>query len=172
ERGDHVLDERELIAGEALLLLAPEVPCERIGVTGDVRLVRDAKRHFARAAARPRRRAHFSPRVAAYSLAMVSAASATCAPVLPWVPPLRASACAASCTASTPFSTGTPVSSATRCSPCVAPSATRRKCSVSPRITTPNASTASKRPESAAHDAATGSSWLPGTQVSSTWSAG
>ena len=73
-------------------------------------------------------------------------------------PPHRAAACPASSTASTPFSTGTDVSSATRASPEVADSATSRKCSVSPRISTPNASTASNRPEAAAQRQASGSS--------------
>ena len=52
------------------------------------------------------------------------ATSAASSPLLPWLPPARASASSNFSTASTPFMTGTPVSSATRISPSEVPSAT------------------------------------------------
>src|SRR5205823_5200836 len=123
ERRDDVPDELALILGEPVLLLLPQRPRLRVGVAGDVRLVGDTKGDLAGAPARggnghtrlggPGRR----PLAAACRSAIVIAASAQRAPTLPCVPPVRASACAASCTASTPLRTGTPVSSATRCRP-------------------------------------------------------
>src|SRR5690606_26146319 len=52
------------------------------------------------------------------------AASAASSPLLPWLPPARASASSWRSTASTPFITGTPWSSATRIRPSLQPSAT------------------------------------------------
>ncbi|KAG0740617.1 hypothetical protein G6F24_016959 [Rhizopus arrhizus] len=57
-------------------------------------------------------------------LTISNAASATSSPLLPWLPPARASASSARSTASTPFSTGTPKSSCTRIRPSAQRSAT------------------------------------------------
>src|SRR5690606_6793711 len=56
----------------------------------------------------------------AISIATIAASS----PLLPWLPPARASASACASTASTPLHTGTPCSSATRIRPSAQPSAT------------------------------------------------
>src|SRR6185312_14353256 len=58
------------------------------------------------------------------SAAISIAASATSAPLLPCAPPARAQASASSSTASMPFNTGTPASSATRINPRAHSSAT------------------------------------------------
>ena len=57
-------------------------------------------------------------------LTISNAASATSSPLLPWLPPARASASSTRSTASTPFSTGTPKSSCTRIRPSAQRSAT------------------------------------------------
>jgi hypothetical protein len=83
---------------------------------------------------------------------MTKAATTASAPLLLDEPgsPARSNACAVSSQVSTPNPTGIKVSRATASIPIVAAWQTYSKCGVPPRITTPNATNASNRPDCAA----------------------
>src|SRR4051812_36251376 len=108
-----------------------------------------------------------SPAIAATNLAISTAVRAPSSPA--FSPPgvsERASAWSRFSVVSTPKTTGTPVSRATRRIPAAAWPATCSKWAVSPRITHPRQMTASTEPESANTLAASGSSNAPGTHTS------
>src|SRR5690606_21906339 len=107
--------------------------------------------------------ADHDPATARSSEAVRRAASAASRPLLPAAPPDRAAACSTVSQVRSPNPTGMPRSVATRESADAVSPATKSKCGVSPRITTPSATTAATPGRRAAVAAATPSSNAPST---------